>query len=189
MNSARILARVGNAVVLVASGAYVFIYLYRWEWNRALLAGLVFVAAEIGMAAAVVGDRMRRLEARIDSAMAGRAAPGPRPARRNPDPDPGVLHRIREVSSPSPGPFQWLKPERSTELGVFVPILLGAGVVASAVAWAVERLAARTARPALEHDLASRLGALAWPDAPLGSPADPGWLGGPVPPATGDPPQ
>jgi hypothetical protein len=48
---------------------------------------------------------------------------------------------------------------------VFLPILLGAGVLASAAAWAVESLARATAGPALERRLAYRLAAF---DLPAG---------------------
>jgi hypothetical protein len=45
------LGRLLSAVVLLASGAYVFIYLVRWEWNRALIAGLFFQAVEMVLVA------------------------------------------------------------------------------------------------------------------------------------------
>jgi hypothetical protein len=44
----------------------VFVYLYRWEWNRALVSGLIFLAAEIGMLAALVLDRLAKLDRRVD---------------------------------------------------------------------------------------------------------------------------
>jgi hypothetical protein len=52
-------------------------------------------------------------------------------------------------------------------MGVFVPVLMGMGVVASALAWVIERLARATARPALERRLAARLAPLSWPDGGL----------------------
>jgi hypothetical protein len=36
-------------LTLAASGAYIGIYLNRWEWNRALFVTMVFVAAEIAL--------------------------------------------------------------------------------------------------------------------------------------------
>ena len=45
--------------------------------------------------------------------------------------------------------------------------LIGMGVVASGLAWLVERLARATAGPALERGLASRLAPLAWPTGGL----------------------
>jgi hypothetical protein len=43
---------------------------------------------------------------------------------------------------------------------VFVPVLMGAGVIMSGLAWVIERLARRTARPTLERGLAARLAPL-----------------------------
>lgn len=150
------LARLFLGVVLVASGAYVFVYLGRWEWNRAILAGIFFLAAEVAIAAAIVLDRVKRMERRVG----GSARPeGPPPA----------LERIRETAPPPSDPFAWLHP-RSDQLGVFVPILMGVGVVASGLAWLVERVARVTAGPALERGLAEHLRVLAWPDRPLGEP-------------------
>ncbi len=50
---------------------------------------------------------------------------------------------------------------------MFVPVLLGAGVVLSALAWVVERLARVTAGAALERGLAVRLAVLSLPPEPL----------------------
>ena len=150
------LAKAFLGVVLAGAGAYVFIYLARWEWNRALLAGIFFLAAEVAMAAAILLERMRRMERRLGTA--GRE-----------DTPPPALARIRETAPPPSDPFAWLRP-RSDQLGVFVPILMGVGVVASGLAWLVERLARATAGPALERGLAEQLRVLAWPTRPLGEP-------------------
>jgi hypothetical protein len=50
---------------------------------------------------------------------------------------------------------------------VFIPVLLGAGVLLSGVATAVERIAGATARPVLERRLALRLQPLALPTGGL----------------------
>lgn len=165
----RTLERAMGLLVLVASGTYVFVYLYRWEWNRALLAGVVFLAAELGLGLSTLSDRIRGVERQL-AGLRGRSRPSSYDA---------TLDRLRETAPPPAEPFRWLRPDRG-ELGVFVPILLGAGVVASALAWLVERIAAHTSRPALERDLAGRLSALAWPDEPLAA-AGPDWLAGPRP--------
>ena len=52
-------------------------------------------------------------------------------------------------------------------MSVFVPVLMGAGLVVSGIAWLVERLAHATARPVLEHRLASQLQPLAMPSGGL----------------------
>jgi hypothetical protein len=77
-------------------------------------------------------------------------------------PDPAVLARLREAAPAPSQPFAWLT-RRPDETSVFVPLLLGAGVVFSALAWAVERVARMTARPAAESSLARRLDSLALP--------------------------
>ncbi len=143
MRPGRIPAVLGGGVMFFTA-LYFFVYLWRWEWNRALIAGVLFVATEVAMAAALVLNRLRRVEDRM------------------PTPDPAVLARIRETAPPARDHFEWLSP-RSGRLGVFVPVLIGMGVVASGLAWLVERLARATAGPALERGLASRLAPLAWP--------------------------
>lgn len=143
MRPGRIAAALGGTM-LFFTALYFFVYLWRWEWNRALIAGLLFVATEVAMASAVVLNRLRRVEDRLDA------------------PDPAVLARIRETAPPARDHFEWLSP-KSGRLGVFVPVLIGMGVVASGLAWLVERLARATAGPALERGLASRLAPLAWP--------------------------
>ncbi len=55
------------AVVLAASGAYMFVYLYRWEWNRTLIAGMFFIAAEIGLIGAAILERLKKMEGRLDA--------------------------------------------------------------------------------------------------------------------------
>lgn len=143
MKPGRIAGLLG-AAVLLATGLYFFVYLWRWEWNRALIAGILFVATEVAVAAVTVLNRLQRMEDRLRS------------------PDPAVLARIRESAPPPRDHFEWLSP-KSGRMGVFVPVLIGMGVVASGLAWLVERLAHATARPVLERGLATRLGALAWP--------------------------
>ena len=150
------------ATSLAASGTYLLVYLYRWEWNRALIAGLFFVATEVGVGLAVVISKLRaiddRLE-RIERLGTGHA------------PDPALLDRIHEAAPEQARPFAWLETDR-TSMNVFVPLLLGAGMIVSALAWLVERLARSTAGAAMERGLALRM-------APLSLPAG-GFLGGPV---------
>ena len=147
MRRRRISGILGGAV-LASTALYFFVYLWRWEWNRALIAGMLFIATEVAVAAGVVLNRLRSLENRFAA------------------PDPAVLARIRESAPPPHDHFEWLSP-KSGQLGVFVPVLIGMGVVASGLAWLVERLARVTAGPVLERGLAARLGPLAWPDGGL----------------------
>ena len=136
-----------------ASGAYLLIYLVRWEWHRAIIAGLFFIAAEVALVAGLLLSKMRGIERRLDQ-LAGPAAPSPE-----------VMARLRETTPPPRAPFAWLKSDG--EFNVFLPVLLGAGLLASAAAWVVESLARATARPVLERDLASRLAPATWPAAGL----------------------
>jgi hypothetical protein len=150
--SARRVAYLGLLAVLVSSGAYVFIYLDRWEWNRAMVAGILFVGAEVALIGAMVLERLRNLNEKVDGL-----------AERDRHVDPQVLGRIRDTAPEPSKPFAWLDP-RDQRMGVFVPVLMGAGMVMSGLAWLIERLARRTAGPALERGLAGQLSALALPD-------------------------
>ncbi len=143
MRPGRIAGALGG-VMLFFTALYFFVYLWRWEWNRALIAGILFVATEVAVATAIVLNRVHRLDVKLGT------------------PDPAVLARIRESAPPARDHFEWLSP-KSDQAHVFVPVLIGMGVVASGLAWLVERLARATAGPALERGLAARLSPLAWP--------------------------
>lgn len=157
MRAGRIAGVLGVAV-LGATGLYFFVYLWRWEWNRALIAGVLFIATETAMATASVLGRLRRIDDRLAPA------------------DPRVLGRLRESAPARRDHFEWLSP-RTGGMGVFVPVLIGMGLVASGLAWLVERLARATAGPVLERGLARRLAPLAWPaDGLLSADDDPAAL-------------
>jgi len=151
--NARRIATVLAATTLAGSGTYLFVYLYRWEWNRAIIAGVFFLAAEVALVAAAVLSRLRALES-------GLRQPPPSAA------SPRVLHHVREAAPAPRDHFAWLRPQPE-RMGVFVPILMGAGFVLSGLAWLVERLARSTATPRLEDRLALALGALALPSGHL----------------------
>ena len=152
--------RLGYAVavvVMLASALYVFVYLYRWEWNRAIIAGIFLIVSGLALAAAAILDRITKLEERL--AQSTTAAPPALPIIEATRPE---AHRH----------FAWLGD--TDNMNVFVPVLMGAGVVVSALAWAVERLAMTTARPSLERGLALDLGTLGLPtNGLLGVPAAP----------------
>jgi len=151
------LGRLLSAAVLVASGSYVFIYLVRWEWNRALIAGLFFLAAELVLIADVLLARVGGLGRQIEQ-------------ERTREQSMALAARLRANRPDSPGPFAWLAPDRD-RLDVFLPILIGAGVVLSAVAYLVEQVSRVTAVPVAEHELARGLSTMALPIeglAPLG---------------------
>jgi hypothetical protein len=163
--SARRLGLLATLVTMGGAGWYVFVYLYRWEWNRALISGVIFLAAEIGLIGTLALGRLARIERRLDEGdvpAARPAAPVSSRALRRVDPDPAVLARLRESAPPPREPFAWLT-KRPQEVSVFVPVLLGAGAVLSGLAWVVERLGRRLTGPAQENSLARRLHAIALP--------------------------
>jgi hypothetical protein len=152
MNARRI-AQVLAVATLVGAGSYLFLYLYRWEWNRALTAGIFVLVAEIALATSAILGRISRLERKLEAAgtatsrSTGRAA-APRPV------DVRVLRRVQEATPVTRDHFAWLASSTDeNRSNVFVPVLMGAGVVMSALAWVVERLARSTAGPALERGL------------------------------------
>lgn len=134
-------------------GTYTIVYLVRWEWNRAIIAGLFLVAVEVIVATLLVLERLRRIEARLGEA----EAPAPPPAPTDP-----ALAAIREAAAPPGDHFAWIR-DQAGRTNVFLPVLLGAGVLASALAWAVEHVARATLTPARERRLAAGLGAIQLP--------------------------
>lgn len=152
MNSRRMATALAGAT-LAGSGTYLFVYLYRWEWNRAIIAGVFFLAAEIALSTGAVLGRLHAVET----------------AQRRQRPDaasPRVLDHVRDAAGPPRDHFAWLRPQPD-RMAVFVPILMGAGFVLSGLAWLVERIARSTAAPRLENGLAVALGALALPPGHL----------------------
>ncbi len=150
---AKRVAYIVSGLVIASSGAYLFVYLYRWEWNRALIAGVIFVAAEIALAAMMILEKIKKLEDKLDNRTA---------FSEN-------LEALQETAPPPRARFKWLAGGDG-DLHVFIPVLMGAGMVFSALAWVVERFARATAKPALEHGLAIRLQPLALPEGGFLSP-------------------
>lgn len=124
------------SVVLGVSGLYVIVDLIRWEWNRATLSALVFVAALIVVVAMVVMRELRRLGEQIGRSVAGESARL----------DDAAVHSAltRHSAEVADRHFRWLaaRPDR---LGVFVPVLLGAGVIVSFLTYVIERLSSAVA--------------------------------------------
>jgi hypothetical protein len=138
-----------GGVTLAASGAYTFIYLYRWEWNRALMSAAIFVAAEVAVMGSLLAQRLKVVTERLD---------------RMESPTPAQTVRLERIRSSAPPPrptFAWLA--RPEQMNVFVPVLMGAGVLLSGIAWVVERLARATVTPVAERGLAAQLDGLALP--------------------------
>lgn len=154
---------------LLAAGwaaAFVLVYLYRWEWNRAAAAMGFLLLGEVGLLGAFLQDRLRRVEALVGAS----AQPGWRAAAQD-ERSAQALAALRRTAPRPYEPFAWMRPSPH-ELSVFVPLLLGAGVILSGLAWVVERLARATARHGLERGLADRLAPLSLPPGgPFGAPA------------------
>ena len=113
--------------MLLSSGAYLMIYLYRWEWNRAIISGIFFLGAEIALASSMILVRLRRLDERLNQAAEPPQQPQPQP-------------EASDGQATEEKPFAWLDPSGGG-FGVFVPVLMGAGFILSAVAFVIEKLA------------------------------------------------
>jgi hypothetical protein len=158
----KIAAWAGRVILVcttLLAGGYTFYYLYYWQWVRAQIAGTLFVATLVIGATWLILGRMKRLERDIaDRLDAVRSA-----AWANPPADLADAATIR-VGPPSPEPhFPWLAPEFSPprhqalvplallgtsafltappRVAVFIPVLLGAGLIVSLVAGLAERTA------------------------------------------------
>ncbi|WP_059013287.1 hypothetical protein [Streptomyces specialis] len=149
-----------------ASGAalYLVIYLYRWQWQRAIMCGVLLLVVEVLLLGLAALDRVSRLEQRIKDG-----------DRRQDEILAQLRQADRETGGGRPaggGPrFAWLGDGEGRTF-VFVPVLMATGVALSGLAWVVERVARATVRPAARRRLAGRL-------APLAAP--PGGLHGAVP--------
>jgi hypothetical protein len=151
----RRIAYVFGGLAAAGAGTYLVVYLYRWQWQRALLCGVLLLVVEVMLLGLVLLGRMGRIEQRLqDSDRRQREL-----AARQED----VLARLRE------GPkeydrsrFRWLE-DTADRTYVFVPVLMVAGVVLSGLAWIVQRIASATAGPA-ERRLAGRLAVLVAPN-------------------------
>ncbi|WP_324277681.1 hypothetical protein [Blastococcus brunescens] len=148
-------------VALIACAGYLFVYIYRWEWHRALLVGILFLATLVGLCTALV---LRRV---------GTSAA---PAAAREDRPPGALERLRAAPVETK-PFPWLRPEAFDRTHIFIPVLLGGGFVVSGIAWMIERVAGSSARSGVEEQLATDLEGIAFPTAPL-APTDAELLAG-----------
>ena len=123
---------------------YFFVYLYRWELHRALVAGVLFVAGEIAVATTLV---LRKLE--MLRAPARVSIDVPSPTEERPEAPPRTDDHDRAQRH-----FRWLGMDR---MNVFIPVLIGANIIVSGIAWLVEHLArsAPAKGRSVERDLAS----------------------------------
>jgi hypothetical protein len=144
----KIIAWLAGIGTLVAGAAYMIVSLNRWEWNRALFFGLIVLIAEVALATGLVLRRLARLEYRSGQV------------------DPEVARILRETRPPSPDRFAWLR-ESTREMNVFITFLVGGGVLLSAIAWVVDRVASKTSSPAGEQRLTRQLDPISYPSGGL----------------------
>lgn len=128
--------------VLVVAGVYTVAYLFSWQWMRAQIAGLAFVAALVVACTLAVMARLRRLERRLDglSGVVPPAPSGEAPAGIEPRPD------FRWLSAPTSAPvllgLPLLDRLRPPDDAVFIPVFLATGLVVAGLASVVERISA-----------------------------------------------
>lgn len=156
MSAVRIARSIGfalAAVILVVSGIYVVIDLARWEWNRAVISALVMVSALIVLVSMILFRQLYRIEQRMEALERTRGT------------DAGTLDTLRSTNNDTARRrFRWLE-RPPDQLGVFIPVLLGAGVLLSLVAYLIERVAGVFAAATLDPRTARHLA----PDLPLGA--------------------
>ncbi|WCH90862.1 hypothetical protein POD33_01405 [Streptomyces moderatus] len=151
----RKIAYVLAALAATGAGTYLIVYLYRWQWQRALICGVLLLIIEVMLFGLVTLGRLNRIEERLrDTDRRQRELD----ARQE-----DVLTRLREPATVREETrFRWLEDPADRSY-VFVPVLMVAGVVLSGLAWVVQKLASTTAGPA-ERRLAGRLAVLSAPD-------------------------
>ena len=89
-----------GGVTLAASGAYTFVYLYRWEWNRALMSAAIFIAAEVAVMGSLLAQRLKVVTERLDAVEQPARGPGRAP-RAHPHRGPAAPEE-RSPGWPSP---------------------------------------------------------------------------------------
>jgi len=142
-------------LTLLASGIYVFVYLKRWEWTRALFVGMVFIVAEVALVAWLILQKLARIERRVNAARDDMSEVL----------DQRVLTRIRQTR-PDYDRFAWLK-ESMSRTNVFITMVVGGGVLLSGLAWVVDKVAAKSVVPSGERALAKELHSIALPSGHL----------------------
>jgi hypothetical protein len=138
----RTIARWIAGLTVVGAGVTMLRELAEWEWHRALVAGTFTLIAEVALATSLILDRMAK--------MPSAAVPTPSTAERE-ERFTARLGGAREHRDH----FAWMRdPSR---VGVFVPLLMGAGVLMSGLAWLVERVSSRSTGRIADRRLARRI--------------------------------
>lgn len=152
----RRLAWILGGLGLLGSVGYLFSYVIRWQWNRALFSASAAIALLVVLGTAAVLRKLGEIEERLDDG-----------GGRTPDPLVGDLEATRQPRDH----FAWLR-DSTHQTNVFITVLLGGGVVVSGIAWLVGRVAEGTTTPTAERRLAERLGPLRFPDEGLAPSTD-----------------
>ncbi|MFH8369532.1 hypothetical protein [Streptomyces sp. NPDC018031] len=133
------------------AGYYMVLYLYRWEWQRALISGVLLLIIEGFLACLVLLNRLSRLERRLTEYDARVEE---------------VRQRLDQSRETAPDRFRWIGShdrDGTQRTFVFIPVLMVAGAALSGVAFVIQKVAGATARPGAERRLAGRLTALTAP--------------------------
>ncbi|ONH28683.1 hypothetical protein [Pseudofrankia asymbiotica] len=145
-----------GGLTLLGSGLYFFVYLYRWEWNRAVVSGLIFLAVEVALVGLVISARLTKLARAVETG-------AEHPARRS-----RIATRLHEAPAEPSAAFSWLRSSGSgSSAPVFIPILMGTGLALSGAAWLVERIGRATARNSSDPHIAARMSRLGPPPGGL----------------------
>ncbi|WP_282792602.1 hypothetical protein [Streptomyces sp. CC224B] len=143
-----------GGLTAAAAATYSVVYLTRWEWQRALICGMLLLVIEGLLVGTVLLSRLSRLERQLADS-----------GRRTEE----VWRRLQESRAEEGVRFRWLEPgscDGTHRTYVFVPVLMAAGALLSGVAWVVQKISAATVRPGAERRLAGRLARLAAPAPP-----------------------
>ncbi|WP_416968021.1 hypothetical protein [Streptomyces sp. 4F14] len=155
MRSARLVGYTFGGLSAAYAGYYMVLYLTRWEWQRALMSGVLLLVVEVFLATVVLLTRFARIEERMEASDARVEE---------------VRRRLEQSRQQHPGQFRWVRSVDMQELDgtqrtfVFVPVLMAAGAALSGVAMVIQKIAGATARPGAERRLAGRLAALTAPE-------------------------
>ncbi len=132
--------------VLVVAGGYTVTYLFQWQWMRAQIAGIAFVAALVVASMLAVLGRIRRLERRLDLlttlTLARAAEPAAPAAAPELEPRPDFPWLASSTSVPALLTLPLLGGIAPPEGSVFIPVFLATGLVVAALASVVERISA-----------------------------------------------
>jgi hypothetical protein len=154
---ARIGIRALTLGVVAVSGVYLIVYLYRWEWNRALISGLFFLAALVTLSTSLILGALRSIEQRV-----GDLEGAVHSTRRDGTATRQVIQRANDDDARHR--FDWLR-EPPQGFGVFVPVLIGTGVLLSGLTYLIERVAGLLASRTVDRTTARLLA----PELPLGT--------------------